>query len=278
VIVPARTFLDRRLGPLDAAAIVISNVIGVGIFTTPGFIATLLPSRAAILGVWALGGALAFAGALAYAELAARQPEAGGEYVYLREAFGGLAAFLTGWTSFVAGFSGAIAAGGVGIAVYLDRLVPGAGNGAPIASWQAGPFAVSLSIRALVAIAVIATLALVQMRGVGPGRVLQNLLTALKVAALVAFVAIGFLVAGMSSDHPVPPNAPVQLTGWLMALVPVMFSYSGWNAAVYVAEEIRDPVRNVPRALAIGTGATVALYLALNALYLRVVPLEQFSG
>ena len=275
---PARAFLDRRLGPFDAAAIVISNVIGVGIFTTPGFIATLLPSGIAILGVWALGGALAFAGALAYAELAARQPEAGGEYVYLREAFGGLAAFLTGWTSFVAGFSGAIAAGGVGVAAYLDRLVPGAADPAPLAAWHLGPLVVSVSVRALVAIAVILALAIVQMRGVGPGRVLQNLLTMLKIVALVGGVAIGFLVAGLTGGHPMPPTAPVRLTGWLMALVPVMFNYSGWNAAVYVAEEIRDPVRNVPRALAIGTGATVALYLALNALYLRVVPFEQFSG
>src|SRR5258708_8792590 len=97
----------------------------------------------AILGVWSLGGAVALAGALAYAELAARQPEAGGEYIYLRDAFGGLAAFLTGWTSFVAGFSGAIAAGGVGIAVYLDRLVPGTGNAEPIASWHVGPLVVS---------------------------------------------------------------------------------------------------------------------------------------
>jgi APA family basic amino acid/polyamine antiporter len=278
VAAPARAFLDRRLGPFDAAAIVISNVIGVGIFTTPGFIATLLPSGIAILGVWALGGALAFAGALAYAELAARQPEAGGEYVYLREAFGGLAAFLTGWTSFVAGFSGAIAAGGVGVAAYLDRLLPGAADPAPLAAWHLGPLVVSVSVRALVAIAVILSLAIVQMRGVGPGRVLQNLLTMLKIVALVGGVAIGFLVAGLTGGHPMPPTAPVRLTGWLMALVPVMFSYSGWNAAVYVAEEIRDPVRNVPRALAIGTGATVALYLALNALYLRVVPFEQFSG
>jgi hypothetical protein len=97
--------LERRLGPWDAAAIVVSNVIGVGIFITPGFIATLLPNSMAILGVWALGGALALFGALAYAELAARQPEAGGEYVYLREAFGAWPRF-SGWTSFVAGFSG----------------------------------------------------------------------------------------------------------------------------------------------------------------------------
>jgi basic amino acid/polyamine antiporter, APA family len=278
VIAPARTSLDRRLGPLDAAAIVISNVIGVGIFITPGFIATLLPNRAAILGVWALGGVLAFFGALAYAELAARQPEAGGEYVYLREAFGGLAAFLTGWTSFVAGFSGAIAAGGVGVVVYLDRLIPGAGNARPIAALHIGPLAVTLSVRAMVAIAIILALALVQMRGVGLGRVLQNSLTMVKVGALVVFAAIGFIVTGIAGSGAVSRDAPVHVTGWLLALVPVMFSYSGWNAAVYVAEEIRHPARNVPRALMIGTIGTIVLYLALNALYLRVVPFEQVVG
>ena len=278
MIAPARTSLDRRLGPLDAAAIVISNVIGVGIFITPGYIATLLPNRAAILGVWALGGALALFGALAYAELAARQPEAGGEYVYLREAFGGLAAFLTGWTSFVAGFSGAIALGGVGVAKYLDRLLPGAGNDAALAAWHVGPLAMTISVRAIVAIAIIFALALVQMRGVGLGRVLQNSLTMLKVAALVVFTAVGFLVTGVTGPSAMSYNAPVHMTNWLLALVPVMFSYSGWNAAVYVAEEIREPVKNVPRALMIGTVGTVALYLALNALYLRVVPHDQFAG
>jgi APA family basic amino acid/polyamine antiporter len=278
VINPARASLERRLGPLDAAAIVISNVIGVGIFITPGFVATLVPNRTAILGVWLLGGALAFAGALAYAELAARQPEAGGEYVYLREAFGSLAAFLTGWTSFVAGFSGAIAACGVGIALYLDRLLPGAGNATPLAAWHIGPLAVTLSIRAFVAMAMILALAFVQMRGVGVGRVVQNSLTGLKVMALIAFTVIGFIVAGMSGSTAYSADAPVRASAWLLALVPVMFSYTGWNAAVYVAEEIRQPVKNVPRALMIGTGVTVALYLALNALYLRVVPQDKFTG
>jgi basic amino acid/polyamine antiporter, APA family len=269
--------LERRLGPWDAAAIVISNVIGVGIFITPGFIATLLPNRAAILGVWTIGGVLALFGALAYAELAARQPEAGGEYVYLREAFGGLAAFLTGWTSFVAGFSGAIAAGGVGVAAYLDRLIPGVGNAAPIAASQIGPLSVTVSIRAIVAIIVIIALALVQMRGVGLGRVLQNSLTTMKVVALLLFAAVGFLVTRVGGSTAFAANAPVKVTSWLLALVPVMFSYSGWNAAVYVAEEVRQPVKNVPRALLIGTIGTVALYLALNALYLHVVPQEQFG-
>jgi len=112
------TTLARRLGPVDAAVVVIANVIGVGIFTTPRFVATIVPNSAAILGVWLVGGALAFIGALAYAELAARCPLAGGEYVYLRETFGDVAAFMTGWTSFVAGFSGAIAAGALGLTVY----------------------------------------------------------------------------------------------------------------------------------------------------------------
>jgi APA family basic amino acid/polyamine antiporter len=270
--------LERRLGPFDAAAIVISNVIGVGIFITPSYVATLLPNRAAILGVWAIGGALALFGAFAYAELAARQPRAGGEYVYLREAFGGLAAFLTGWTSFVAGFSGAIAAGAVSVADYLDRLWPGSGNATTMAAWHVGWFSVTLSVRACVAIGIILVLALLQMRGIGPGRVLQNSLTTLKVAALLAFTAVGFFVARGSGQSAFAGGAPVHATSWLLALVPVMFSYAGWNAAVYVAEEVKDPVRNVPRALVIGTVATTALYLALNALYLRVVPEGQFSG
>ena len=114
--------LERRLGPLDAAAIVISNVIGGGIFFVPVIVAQLVPNPMAMLGVWVAGGALAFAGAMAYAELAAVRPHAGGEYVYLRDAYGPLAAFLTGWTSFVAGFSGAIAASAVALADYVSAV------------------------------------------------------------------------------------------------------------------------------------------------------------
>ena len=120
--------LERRLGPFDAAAIVVSNVIGGGIFFSPIIVAGLVPGGRAVLLVWLLGGALAFAGALAYAELAALRPHAGGEYVYLREAFGPLAGFLSGWTSFVAGFSGAIAASAVALAEYIGRFVPEIGR------------------------------------------------------------------------------------------------------------------------------------------------------
>jgi APA family basic amino acid/polyamine antiporter len=275
---PSPSSLDRRLGPLDASAIVISNVIGVGIFTTPGFVAETLSSSVAILAVWAIGGALAFAGALAYAELAAWRPQAGGEYVYFRESYGRLAAFLTGWTSFVAGFSGAIAFGAVALARYLDRFVPGAGNASVIAQWGIGPLGVVLSRRALVAVGIIVMLALVQVRGVRPGRLLQNSLTTVTVCALVAFVVAGLIVAPSRPATVAVVSQSPPLTAWLIALVPVMFSYTGWNAAVYVAEEVRDPTRNVPLALGLGTASVIALYLALNVLYLRVVPHRELVG
>jgi APA family basic amino acid/polyamine antiporter len=252
--------LERRLGPVDTAAIVIANVVGVGIFTTPALVATIVPNPQALLGVWVCGGALAFAGSLAYAELAARRPLAGGEYVYLRESFGDLAAFLTGWTSFVAGFSGAIAAGAVGVTVYLDRFVPGTAHSEPVA------------------IGIIVFLAVVHALGLGPGRALQSALTLLKVGALVAFVAIGFTSAGAGELAPAVGAGSVPISAFLFAMVPVMFSYSGWNAAAYIAEEIREPSRNVPLGLAIGTVTTVVLYVSLNALYLRSVTPHRVLG
>jgi APA family basic amino acid/polyamine antiporter len=270
--------LDRRLGPIDAAVIVVSNVIGIGIFTTPGYVAAMLPNPVAMMGVWAAGGALALAGAFAYAELAARRPQAGGEYVYLRESFGALAGFLTGWTAFIAGFSGALAAGAVGVAAYLDRFIPGAGNATAVAAWSAGPLTVTISARSLVAIALIVALAVIHACGLGPGRLIQNALTAVKVGALVLFVVIGFIVAKPAESATQIGTASVDWHGWLLALVPVMFSYSGWNAAAYVAEEIRQPARNVPIALALGTATVTVIYLALNALYLRVVPRGLFAG
>src|SRR5687768_17930084 len=124
--------LDRRLGPLDAAAIIVANVIGGGILFLPPQVAATVPDPFWFLSTWVAGGALAFAGAMAYAELAALRPRAGGEYVYLDAAYGRVAAFLTGWTSFVAGFSGAIAANAFFIPIYLARFIPGVDNQTPI--------------------------------------------------------------------------------------------------------------------------------------------------
>jgi APA family basic amino acid/polyamine antiporter len=252
--------LVRRLGPYDAAAIVISNVIGGGIFFVPIIVAQLVPDPGWMLGVWLVGGALAMAGAMAYAELAAVRPHAGGEYVYLRDAFGPLAAFLTGWTSFVAGFSGAIAAGAIALADYVLRFFPAAAGA-----------------RSAIAITAIAALTPIHVRGLGPGRVVQNFLAALKVSAILAIVAAGFAVGNGDTANFAGPSTTTAVP-WLLALVPVMFSYSGWNAASYVAEEVRDPSRNVPLALGIGTIAVIVIYLALNALYLFALPLPQLAA
>jgi APA family basic amino acid/polyamine antiporter len=273
---PGPQSLERRLGPIDAAAIVISNVIGVGIFITPQIIAQAVPHPLWFLGVWVAGGLLAFTGAMAYAELGTMRPRSGGEYVYLREGYGPLAAFLTGWTSFVAGFAGAIAAGALGAADYLGRFVPVASDATPIVTIPVPGLPLVFSPRTLVALTAIGGLALIHIRGLGPGRIVQNILAGLKVGALALFVAIGLGVGRGSFAHltAVPAAASFNLP---LAFIVVMFAYSGWNAASYVAEEIRDPGRNVPRALALGTAAVVLVYLGLNVLYLYAVPIGEIG-
>jgi len=269
--------LDRRLGPFDAAAIVVSNVIGGGIFFVPVIVAQMVPHGAAILWVWLAGGALAFAGAMAYAELSALRPRAGGEYVYLREAYGPLAAFLTGWTSFVAGFTGAIAASAVALAGYLGRFVPAAADATPLFTVPLPLLPLIVSRRSVVALATIAILSFIHIRGLGPGRIVQNVLAGLKASALVAIIALGFAI-GTGSPAAITAGAGVSVSGMLLALVPIMFTYSGWNAAVYVAEEVRDPGRNVPLALGLGTAAVIVVYVALNALYLYVLPVAELAA
>jgi len=270
-------FLERRLGPLDAAAIVISNVIGVGIFITPRIIAVAIPHPIGFLAVWLAGGLLAFAGAMAYAELGTLRPRSGGEYVYLREGYGPLAAFLTGWTSFVAGFAGAIAAGALGVSDYLGRFLPVASDATPLLTVPVPWLPLVFSPRTLVALTVITGLALIHMRGLGPGRLVQNTLAGIKVGALALFVALGLGLGRGSLAH-LTTEVPSATYNWPLAFIIVMFAYSGWNAASYVAEEIRDPGRNVPRALALGTGAVVLLYLGLNFLYLYAVPIGEIGS
>jgi APA family basic amino acid/polyamine antiporter len=270
--------LERRLGPLDAAAVIVSNVIGGGILFTPPLVAAAIPDAWLFLGVWAAGGALAFMGAMAYAELAALRPRAGGEYVYLGAAYGRLAAFLTGWTSFVAGFSGAIAASSVFLAVYLDRFIPGAGDATPLFTIPLPWVPLIFSRQSLVAVATIVLMSWIHLRGVGPGRVMGNILATLKVLALLSFIALGLSIgAGSTANLQNNPGIGVAPTAWLLALIPVMFAYSGWNAASYIAEEIRDPGRNVPRALALGTAAVIAVYVLLNLLYLFVLPVADLA-
>ena len=254
-------------------------MIGGGILFTPPQVAAMVPHPLLFLATWLAAGLLAFAGAMAYAELAALRPRAGGEYVYLNAGFGRVAAFLTGWTSFVAGFSGAIAASAVVLAFYLGRFFPIAGSDQVLASVPLGPITLAVSPQSLTALVAIWLMSWVHLRGVGPGRFVGNLLATLKVSALLLFILLGFSF-GVGSFDNLATASPAAATGggWLFALVPVLFTYAGWNAASYVAEEVRDPGRNVPKALALGTLAVVVIYLLLNTLYLYVLPVGELAA
>jgi APA family basic amino acid/polyamine antiporter len=267
-----------KLGTLDGAALVVSTVIGAGIFTVPSLIASLTGSASGFITVWVAGGVLAIAGALSYAELASRFPDAGGEYVYLREAFGPVAGFLTGWTSFIAGFSGAIAASAVGFARYLTPTWPSVG-GPPLLRLGTGPLSLTVSPTTLIAVGLILAFTAVAVAGLESSRRTNNLLAVLLIFWIVAFVTAGVV------RLPVAPTAaattPVDTSGMMAiaaALVPVMFTYSGWNAAAYVANDFDAPRRTVPRALALGAAVVTVLYVALNVTYLRALSLGGVAG
>ena len=256
---------------LDGAALVIATVVGAGIFTVPSIVASLTGSGGGFMLVWVIGGVLALAGALVYAELAARFPDAGGEYVYLREAFGPVAGFLSGWTSFVAGFSGAIAASAVGFATYLIPVSPRM-SGPPLIVMGAGPVMITISPVTVIAVSLIVVFTLIAAAGIASSRRATNALAMTLVVGILAFIATGLV------RHPVQASALPALTlprgtilGVTAALVPVMFTYSGWNAAAYVSNEFANPRRTVPRALASGTVVVVILYVALNATYLHAL-------
>lgn len=230
-------------GSVDGAALVIATVVGAGIFTVPSIVAGLTGSTKLILLLWVLGGLMAMAGALSYAEMASRLPRGGAEYTYIREAFGPTAGFLSGWTSFVAGFSGAIAAAAVGFAEYLAALLPSTG-----------------SYRTTTALLLIGVFTLVSVRGIQASRVATNSLAFVIVGGVVLVASAGLFGRGA-------PLVAAATTGdgALSALVPIFFTYSGWNAAAYVAGDFRNPERTVPRALIGGTLVVTALYVLLNA-------------
>ena len=240
----------QGFGAVDGAALVVATVVGAGIFTVPSLVAKLAGSPALVLSLWVIGGLVAMAGALSYAELAARFPRGGAEYVYIREAFGPTAAFLSGWTSFIAGFSGAIAAAAVGFGAYLSALVP-----------ALAPYTTA------VALAIIAVFTIISIAGVRASRVATNALAVLIIAGMVTIVVASVL--GVS-----PRTATVSVasgSGAMSALVPIFFTYSGWNAAAYVAGEFRNPSKSVPRALIGGTLIVTVLYVALNVALMRTL-------
>ena len=254
--------LHRSLGPGTAAALVIGNTIGSGIFTSSGFIARDVGSPTRMLALWLIGGLIAMAGALSYAELGAELPEAGGEYVYLREAFGPLVGFLSGWTSVAVGFSGAIAAAMIAFAGYVQAIVPALHIGA-------------FSTKAI-ALGALWSITLIHCSGLRAGATAQRGLAAITVAAIAIVTITGFLF-GHGNLHNFTTSMPVRGDS-AVSLILVLYAYSGWNAAAYVAGEVEAPGRTLPLALVGGTASVMALYLALNAMYLYALPISAMSG
>lgn len=279
---PNRATLRRELTLVSATAIVISNMIGTGIFTTTGFLAGDLGSPSRVLGVWVVGAVIAIAGCMAYAELGVNFPRSGGEYVYLREAWGPAWGFLCGWISFFAGFSAPIAAAALAFSEYSAHLFPSL-TVAPVDQPPGATFTwLHFGRGQFLAIGVIVFFGLVNMLGLRFSAALQNILTGLKVATLGIFLALAFTVGTgqwsnfasattRTSPHAVSAQFAVSLTF-------VMFSYSGWNAASYVAEEMKTPERTLPLALLAGALVVTVLYLALNVAFIYALPLGSLKG
>ncbi len=237
-------------------------MVGSGVFTSLGFQVSGLPSGFALLLLWALGGVCAFCGAQAYGELAAALPRAGGEYHFLSAIFHPAAGFVAGWASATAGFAAPVALAAMAFGQYFQGVVPGS-----------PPLALSLGL--------VAGVSAVHLCSVRAGSIFQNTFTWGKVALIVAFIAAGWLFcpAQPIAFAPQPGDwGRIASAPFAVSLIYVMYAYSGWNAAAYITNEVREPGRNLPRALLIGTGLVAALYVGLNYIFLRTTPMAALAG
>jgi APA family basic amino acid/polyamine antiporter len=253
--------LRRELGLREASAIVVGTIIGTGIFIVPNTIARQVEAPGLVFAVWILAGGLSLLGALTYAELGAAFSRVGGEYIYLRLAYGPLWGFLYGWTQFLVIKTGSIAALAAGFAIYLGHFLP--------LSERAGK---------AVAIASILLLSLVNSRGVRVGGLLQTGLTLLKVAIILGIVGLAFIRAEGTAAHYRPILPEGEREGWFgrfgLAMVAALWAYDGWNNVTMVAGEVAHPARTIPRALVAGTLVVILVYLLANLAYFYVLPTE----
>jgi basic amino acid/polyamine antiporter, APA family len=268
---PRTANLLRQLGIGSATALVISNMIGTGILTTSGFLAGQLGSAKWLLLVWGVGAVCALAGAFCYSELGVNFPSSGGEYVYLTEAFGPTWGFMTGWISFFAGFSAPIAAAALAFSDYLGHFysvlrLDSTRLGAP----------------QLLASVIIAVFTLINCLGIRRTARVQNVLTSLKIFIILAFLVAGFAFGDGSWEnfsHPAVRTSVTPLfSQFFLSLFYIYVAYSGWNAATYVAEELKHPARTLPWSLTYGTALVATLFIALNVLFIYAVPLDEMKG
>jgi basic amino acid/polyamine antiporter, APA family len=292
------TEFTRGLGGFDATMVVVGSMIGSGIFIVPAEMARQVGSPGWLLVAWVMTGVLTVSAALSYGELAAMMPRAGGQYVYLREAYSPLWGFLYGWTLFLVIQTGTIAAVAVAFARFLGVLWPAIGEGhylVPPIHLTAG-YAISLSTAQLVAVLLIALLTWTNARGLEYGRVVQNVFTTAKTGALLALIALGLFIGwnagtvGANFEDAWTPRGEVEIVPGLSAVTTFglfvalcvsqtgsLFSSDAWHNITFTAGEVKEPRRNLPLALALGTSSVIALYLLANLAYLVTLPLEQIQ-
>ena len=252
--------LLRKLGLLDATLIIIGIVIGSGIFLLPNVIARSLPSRGAILAVWIVAGVLSAFGALAYAELGAMMPATGGQYVYLREAYGPCCAFLCGWVFVLAVMPGGIAFLAVGFSIYLVHFIP-----------------LSPSLSTAVSVLLVAALSAINYIGVEQGAWIQRIFTAAKIAGLV-------LVIGSAALYTQGPTLaqtaaqPLSYSGIGVAMAACLMAYNGWSYVSFVAGEVKNPQRNIPASLMLAMATVIVLYMSANLAYMNVLTVPEIAA
>jgi amino acid transporter len=264
--------LARRLGLWSAVAVLVGSTIGSGIFRTPAGIAQRIDDVPLFFLAWVLGGAVCLCGALTYAELAAAFPRSGGIYVFLRESFGPVPAFCFGWAEVWLIRPGAYGAIGITASAYTLRTL----GMDPMAPALAG-----IRAEQLLGAAFIVMVGVVNYFGIHRGAILQNLSTAFKVGALAALIVVGFTLGrseGMPEAGVFSQRAAVGISPFLLAMVSILWAYDGWADLSFVGGEVKDPQRTFPRALMLGTGLVVVLYLSANLVYLYLIPIEQMKG
>jgi basic amino acid/polyamine antiporter, APA family len=292
----------QGMGLFSATAIVMGSMIGSGIFIVPADMSRVLGSPALLIAAWVVTAAMTIIGALSYGELAAMMPKAGGQYVYLREALGPIWGFLYGWTLFLVIQTGTIAAVGVAFGKFLGVFFPGVSASHWL--WHIGSGNIGLNTANFAAIAIITLLTFTNTRGVKLGAAVQNVFTSAKVVALLGIVAVGVVAknaaaitanfgvgwhnfwtsAGWHTQHAVQVGVggPIEYVGifTVIAVVQVgsLFSSDAWNNVTFTAGEIRNPKRNLPLSLALGTGVVLLLYIACNFVYLSVLPMVGTGG
>jgi APA family basic amino acid/polyamine antiporter len=274
----AQAELVRALGTWDVASITIGTILGSAIFIAAAFVPRHVPNPTLILVIWLAGGLLSLCGALSFAELGGMFPRAGGIYNYLKEAYGPAAGFLFGWTSFVVIQCGALAALAVAFGEYLGAFLPGVSTSHVLVSLSVGPAVLHVNAVQAVAAGSLVLLTAVNYVGVRYGASVQNVLTIVKFAAVAGFVVFGLLVTPTATPDwfaPLPTGGLLAAIG--IAFIGVFSSYDGWYQAAFSAGEMRDPQRNLPRGMIAGTVTMVAIYLLVNLVYLRALPVAELG-